>query len=88
MLKIRKKTEELYRIVEEFIKENEKRIENKFKSEKVIIKHELKNELATKEDIKVLEEEINAVGERLRGEMRTMEERLMRYFDNKFNKLG
>ncbi len=42
-----------------------------FKNE---LKDELKNELATKEDILILEEKMN-----------TMEERLKRYVDNKFN---
>lgn len=35
----------MYKIVEEFIKENEQKIENKFKNEKIIIKNELKDEL-------------------------------------------
>ncbi len=74
----KEKAEIIYRVVEEFIKENEKRIEDKFKNEKVVIKNELKdelkNELATKEDILILEEKMN-----------TMEERLKRYVDNKFN---
>ena len=83
-VKDEKEAEELYKIVEEFIKENEQRIENKFKNEKIIIKNELKdelkNELATKEDLIIIEE-------RLRGEMKAMEERILRYVDNKFNQL-
>ncbi|EHP88518.1 hypothetical protein [Methanotorris formicicus] len=72
-VKDEKEAEELYKIVEEFIKENEQRIEQKFKNEKVIIKNELKDELrselATKEDVLLAEE-------RLRGEMKALEERL------------
>ncbi len=33
----KEKAEIIYRVVEEFIKENEKRIEDKFKNEKVVI---------------------------------------------------
>jgi DNA polymerase elongation subunit (family B) len=83
-VKDEKEAEELYKIVEEFIKENEQRIENKFKNEKIIIKNELKdelkNELATKEDLIIIEE-------RLRGEMKSMEERILRYIDEKFHYL-
>ncbi|MEO2117267.1 MAG: hypothetical protein ABGW92_02525 [Methanocaldococcus sp.] len=94
-IKDEKKAEELYKAVEEFIKENEKRIEDKFKNEKVIIKHELKdelkNELATKEDVLLAEErlerKIEVLEQQLKGEMKAMEERLMRYVDNRFNQL-
>ena len=68
-VKDEKKAEEIYRAVEEFIKENEVRIENKFKDEKIIIKNELKDELrgelATKEDIYILEEKMNTIEERI-----------------------
>ena len=43
---------------------------------KTEVKEELKDELATKKDIAILEEKMNA-----------MEERILRYVDNKFNKL-
>ena len=38
-VKDEEEAKELYKIVEEFIKENEQRIENKFKNEKIIIKN-------------------------------------------------
>ena len=83
-VKDEKKAEELYKAVEEFIKENEITIENKFKEEKIIIKNELKDELrkelATKDDILLVEE-------RLRGEMKAMKEEILRYVDNRFNQL-
>jgi len=86
-VKDEKEAEELYKIVEEFIKENEQRIENKFKNEKIIIKNELKdelkNELATKEDILLVKKDIDLV----REEMKSMEERILRYVDNKFNQI-
>jgi ABC-type Fe3+/spermidine/putrescine transport system ATPase subunit len=77
----KEKAENIYKAVEEFIKENEQRIENKFKDEKVIIKNELKDELkkelSTKEDIIILEQKMD-----------TMEERLKRHVDNRFNQLN
>ena len=55
-----------------------------FKEEKIIIKNELKDELrkelATKDDILLVEE-------RLRGEMKAMKEEILRYVDNRFNQL-
>ncbi|ADC69091.1 conserved hypothetical protein [Methanocaldococcus sp. FS406-22] len=86
-IKDEKKAEELYKIVEEFIKENEQRIEDKFKNEKVIIKNELKdelkNELATKEDILLTKTELKNEIDLVREEMKAMEERILRYVDNK-----
>ena len=86
-VKDEKEAKELYKIVEEFIKENEQRIEDKFKNEKIIIKNELKdelkNELATKEDILLVKKDIDLV----REEMKSMEERILRYVDNKFNQI-
>lgn len=74
----------MYKIVEEFIKENEQKIENKFKNEKIIIKNELKDELkkelATKEDVLLVEE-------RLKGEIRATKEEILRGVDNKFNQI-
>ena len=43
---------------------------------KTEVKEELKDELATKKDIAILEEKMNA-----------MEERILRYVDNRFNQL-
>ncbi len=55
-----------------------------FKEEKIIIKNELKDELrkelATKDDILLVEE-------RLRGELKAMKEEILRYVDNRFNQL-
>ncbi|AIJ04912.1 hypothetical protein JH146_0061 [Methanocaldococcus bathoardescens] len=86
-VKDEKKAEELYKIVEEFIKENEQRIEDKFKNEKVIIKNELKdelkNELATKEDILLTKTELKNEIDLVREEIKAMEERILRYVDNK-----
>ncbi|EHP84186.1 hypothetical protein [Methanotorris formicicus] len=90
-VKDKEKAEELYKLVEEFIKENEQRIDKRFEENKVIIKtelkDELKSELATKEDIHILEEKMNTMEERLKGEMKAMEEKILRYVDNKFNQL-
>ena len=90
-VKDKKKAEELYKIVEEFIKENEQRIEDKFKNEKVIIKNELKDELrselAIKEDILLTKTELKNEIDLVREEMRAMEERILRYVDNRFNQI-
>ena len=55
-----------------------------FKEEKIIIKNELKDELrkelATKDDILLVEE-------RLRGELKAMKEEILRYVDNRVNQL-
>ncbi|WP_048055596.1 hypothetical protein [Methanotorris igneus] len=68
-VKNEKEAKEIYDIILELNKENKIIIKNE-------LKDELKNELATKEDIYILEEKMNV-----------MEERLMRYVDNKFNQL-
>ena len=47
------------------------------------LKDELKNELATKEDILLVKNDIDLV----REEMKSMEERILRYVDNKFNQI-
>ena len=75
----KEKAEIISKAIEEFIKENEQRIDKRFEENK-ILKDELKNELATKEDLMLVEE-------RLRGEMKAMEERILRYADNKFNQI-
>jgi 23S rRNA maturation mini-RNase III len=87
----KEKAEIISKAIEEFIKENEQRIDKRFEESKIIIKNELKdelkNELATKEDILLTKTELKNEIELVREEMKAMKEEILRYIDNKINQI-
>ena len=80
-VKDEKEAEDLCKIIERFFEEKcRQEVSKKFDEQKPVfkaeLKDELKDELATKNDIALLEERMNS-----------MEEKILRYVDNKFNQL-
>ena len=80
-VKDEKEAEELCKIIERFFEEKcREEVSKKFDEQKSIfkaeLKEDLKDELATKNDIALLEERMNS-----------MEEKILRYVDNKFYEL-
>ena len=80
-VKDEKEAEELCKIIERFFEEKcREEVSKKFDEQKPIfkaeLKEDLKGELATKNDIALLEERMNS-----------MEEKILRYVDNKFYEL-
>jgi hypothetical protein len=79
-VKDEKLAEAIAKAVEFLDKRNEERIEKKFEEQKPVFKaelrEELRDELATKKDVALLEERMNS-----------MEERILRYVDDKFHYL-
>jgi len=76
----RQKAEEFCKVVDEIFKEQKEHLKESKSNIKNELRDELRNELSTKEDILIVEE-------RLTGKIESMEERLMRYTDNKFNQM-
>ena len=81
-VKDEKEAEELCKIIERFFEEKcREEVSKKFDEQKPIfkaeLKEDLKDELATKKDIALLEEKMNS-----------MEERILRYVDDKFHYLN
>ena len=80
-VKDEKLAEAIAKAVELLDKRNEERIEKKFEEQKPVfkaeLKEDLKDELATKKDVALLEERMNS-----------MEERILRYVDDKFHYLN
>ena len=79
----RQKAEEFCKVVDEIFKEQKEHLKESKSNIKNELRDELRNELSTKEDILLLKKDIDLV----REEMVSMEERLMRYTDNKFNQM-
>ena len=80
-VKDEKEAEELCKIIERFFEEKcREEVSKKFDEQKPVfkaeLKEDLKDELATKNDIALLEERMNS-----------MEEKILRYVDNKFYEL-
>ena len=80
-VKDEKEAEELCKIIERFFEEKcREEVSKKFDEQKPVfkaeLKEDLKDELATKNDIALLEERMNS-----------MEERILRYVDDKFHYL-